>query len=134
MNTRQRIMVVDDDRDMRPLLDTTLESEGFDTIIIADDDATFTLLNQIKPDLVILNSTFQGVENFQGLDRIRKHSDVPIIMLAANYEMESLRMAFSLGADDYIRKPFERRTFLARIRAKLRRAGEYSHNSSPVTA
>ncbi len=133
INTRQRILVIDDDQDTRQLLDTTLESEGFDTVLVADGDATLTLLNQIEPDLVILDSTTPGVKNFRELDRIRKHTDVPIIMLAANYEMESLQMAFSLGADDYIRKPFERRAFLARIRAKLRRAREYNHNPSPVT-
>ena len=133
INTRQRILVINDDRDMRQLLDSTLESEGFDTVIVADGDATLTLFNQIEPDLVILDSMEPGVENFRELDRIRKHTDVPIIMLAANYEMESLRRAFSLGADDYIRKPFERRAFLARIRAKLRRAREYNRSPSPVT-
>jgi DNA-binding response OmpR family regulator len=133
INTRQRIMVIDDDQDMRQLLNNTLASEGFDTVVVADGDATLTLLNQIEPDLVILDSTARGVENFRELDRIRKHTDVPIIMLAANYEMESLRRAFSLGADDYIRKPFKRRAFLARIHAKLRRAREYNRSPAPVT-
>ena len=133
INNRQRILVIDDDHDMGQLLDTTLESEGFDTVIVTDGDATLTLFNQIEPDLVILDSTTPGGENFRELHRIRKHTDVPIIMLAANYEMESLRRAFTLGADDYIRKPFERRAFLARVRAKLRRASEYNHNPSPVT-
>jgi DNA-binding response OmpR family regulator len=126
-------MVIKNNRDMQQLLDNTLESEGFDTIVVADGNTTPTLLSEIEPDLVILDSTEPDVEDFQELDRIRKHTDVPIIMLAANYTMESLRKAFSLGADDYIRKPFERRAFLARIRAKLRRAREYNHSPSPVT-
>jgi DNA-binding response OmpR family regulator len=126
-------MVIKDDCDMQQLLDNTLESDGFDTVTVADGNAALTLLNQIEPDLVILDSMETGVVNLQELDRIRKHTDVPIIMLAANYEMESLQRALYLGADDYIRKPFDRRAFLARIHAKLRRGGEYNHNPFSVT-
>jgi two-component system OmpR family response regulator len=133
INTRPRIMVVDDDQDMRQLLDNTLAPEGFDTFIIADGDVTLTLLDRVEPDLVILDAKATGVPNFHRLYQIRNYSDVPIIILAPDCRMESLRRAFSLGADDYIRKPFERRAFLARIRAKLRRAGEYSRGLTPVT-
>ena len=132
MNTRQRIMVVDNNQDMQQLLDITLTRDGFDTVIVADGDTALTLLAKVEPDLVILDSMAPEDEDFQELDRIREHSDVPIVMLAANYEMESLRRAFSLGADDYIRKPFERRAFLARIRAKMRRAREYTRSPTPV--
>lgn len=121
MNTRQRIMVVDDDRDMGHYLDRTLSPEGYDTVIVSDD-STLLRLEELEPDLVIIDSLESGVDDFRELDRIRRHSDVPIIVLTDRYEMESLRRAFSLGADDYIRKPLEKRTFLARIRAKLRRA------------
>lgn len=133
IKTRRRILVIDDDRNMRQLLDNTLASEGFDIIIVDDGGAIPTLLSRIEPDLVILDSVAPGADSFRELDRIRKHTDVPIIMLAANYEIESLRRAFSLGADDFIRKPFERRAFLARIRAKLRRATEYNRRPAPVT-
>jgi two-component system OmpR family response regulator len=133
INARRRILLVDDDQDTRQLLNNTLAPEGFETVVVAGDEVTPALLNQVEPDLVILDSRVPGVTSFRRLVRIREHTDVPIIMLAASYEMDSLRRAFSLGADDYIRKPFERRAFLARIRAKLRRAGEYSHNLTPVT-
>ena len=122
MNTRQRIMVVDDDQERLRLLNRTLEREGFDTIIAADSDSAIKLLDEIEPDLVILDSEMPGVDCIQTLDLMREHSNVPIIMLDANYEMESLRKALSHGADDYIRKPFGIRSFTARIRAKLRRS------------
>jgi DNA-binding response OmpR family regulator len=134
INNRQRIMVVDEDRDMQPLLNTTLETEGFDTVVITDESTTLTMLDRTEPDLVILDSRPEGIENFQELDRIRKHSDVPIIVLAADYEMKALQRAFSLGADDYVRKPLQIQPFLARIRAKLRRAGGYSRKPLPLSA
>ncbi len=122
MNNRQRIMVVDDDQDMLKLLNHTLEKEGFDTIIVADSDSALSIMDKVAPDLIILDTTTPDNESFQTLDNMREHSDVPIIMLTSEYELESLRKAISLGADDFIRKPFSMRSFIARIRAKLRRA------------
>ena len=121
MNNRQRIMVVDNDQDMLKLLNHTLEQEGFDTVIVADGDSAVNLMDKIDPDLVILDTMTPGLDSFQILDHMREHSDVPIIMLTTEYKVESLRQALSHGADDFIRKPFGMRSFLARIRAKLRR-------------
>ncbi|MFH1646716.1 MAG: response regulator [Chloroflexota bacterium] len=121
VNSRQRIMVVDDDQDMLRLLNRTLELEGFDTIVVADSDTALTLLDKVAPDLVILDTMMPGTDCYRVLDLIRAHSEVPIIMLTTEYEVESLRAALARGADDYIRKPFGTRSFVARIRAKLRR-------------
>lgn len=121
MNDRQLIMVVDDDQDMLKLLHHTLQLEGFDTVIVADGDEAANLLDKIDPDLVILDTMMPGLDPLQILDNMREHSDVPIIMLTTDHEVESLRMALSRGADDFIRKPFSMRAFVARIHAKLRR-------------
>ena len=121
MSDRHRIMVIDNDRDMLSFLNSTLETEGFDTIIVADGDSALTLLDELEPDLVILDSTMHGPDDFQTLDRMRECSDVPIIILTPKYDVESLQKALALGADDYIRKPFGTQSFIARIRAKLRR-------------
>ena len=121
MNDRQRIMVVDDDQGVLKLINHTLETEGFDTVIVADGDSALALLHEIEPDMVILDLMGPGLDSFQTLDLIREQSNVPIIMLAGDYDMDSLQKAFSLGADDYVRKPFGKRSFVARIRAKLRR-------------
>ncbi len=122
MNYRQQILVVDDDQDMQKILDSTLEPEGFDTIVVVDEDSALNLLETAHPDLVILDTAASGNESYQILDRIREQSDVPIIMLSSNYEVGSLRKALFRGADDYVRKPFGARSFLARIKAKLRRS------------
>ena len=64
-----------------------------------------------------------GLDGFQVLNLIRQRSSVPVIMLTARREVTTVRDALTLGADDYVRKPFHTRELLARIRAKLRRAG-----------
>jgi DNA-binding response OmpR family regulator len=122
MPERQRIMLVDNDQDMLSFLNFTLEEEGFDTVVVADVDSATNLLDTIKPDLVILDTLSPEQDSLEMLDQIRKHSNVPIIVLSTEYEAESMREALSHGADDYIRMPFGIRPFIARIRAKLRRA------------
>jgi len=122
MNDRQRILVIDDDQDMLRLLNRTLELEGFDTVIVADGDSAVDLLDKLDPDLIILDTIVPGLDSFQILNHMREHSNVPIIMLTSEYEVDTLRKAISLGADDFIRKPFSTRAFVARIRAKLRRS------------
>jgi DNA-binding response OmpR family regulator len=124
MNERRRILLVDDDQDMLRVLNQTLKLEGFDTVIVADSDSALNLMERIKPDLVILDETAPGDDSLQVVDHIREQSDVPIIMLTQEYGMEALRQALAHGADDYIRKPFGAKLFVARVRAKLRRAGK----------
>jgi len=69
-----------------------------------------------------LDINMPGLNGFQVLERIRQRSDVPVIMLTGEGEVTTLGNALSLGADDYVKKPFSTRELLARIRAKLRRA------------
>ena len=122
MHNRQRILVIDDDQDMQQLLNQRLDTEGFDTIIVADGESALSLMDSMAPDLVILDTTTPDQVSFQTLDHVRERSDVPIIMLTSEYEAELLRKVISLGADDLIRKPFHMREFVARIHAKLRRS------------
>lgn len=122
MDDRKLIMVVDDDQEMLWLLNRTLELEGFDAIVVADGESALTLLEEFDPDLVILDIMMPGLDGLQTLDLIREHSNVPVIMLTAWHEVESLQRALFLGADDYISKPFSIRSLIARIQAKLRRA------------
>ena len=122
MNERQRILLVDDDKKTVSMLDHALKLEGFDMVIVTDSDSALNLMKKIKPDMVILDDMTPGHESIETVDLIREHSDVPIIMLTQDYEIEALQRAFSHGADDFIRKPFGEKSFVARVRAKLRRA------------
>ena len=121
MNSRHCIMVVDREKDAHQLLNSTLETEGFDTIVVTDSATTLTQLHQAGPDLIIFDSLTGEEETYQELEHIRRNSDVPIIILTPRYDPENLRKAFLLGADDYVHKPFGTKSLIARIRARLRR-------------
>ena len=122
MRNRPVIMAVDDEREILRLLNRTLKPEGYDVVTSVDGISALVLLQQRKPDLVILDIMMPGLDGFQVLDFIRKRSSVPIIMLTGRGEVATLHDALVLGADDYVRKPFYPRELVARIRAKLRRA------------
>jgi len=79
-------------------------------------------VSQFDVNLVLLDVKMPGLNGFQLLDRIRQHSDIPVIMLTAIGEVTNARDSLAPGADDYVRKPFKTRELLARIQAKLRRA------------
>jgi len=104
------------------LLKHTLEPEGYEVVVAADGRSALALLQEHRPDLVILDIMMPGLDGFQTLDLIRQRSNVPVLMLTAKREVTIVRDALTLGADDYVRKPFHTRELLARIRAKLRRA------------
>jgi len=124
MKKRPYIMVVDDEQAILRLLKRTLEPEGYGVILADSGSSALDLLEDSRPDLVILDIMMPGgLDGFQVLDLIRQRSNVPIIMLTARCGVTTLRDALSLGADDYVKKPFGRGELLARIRAKLRRAG-----------
>ena len=124
MDKHPCIMVVDDELAIRVLLERMLEPEGYEVILAADGSSALTMLEKHRPDLVILDISMPGLNGFQVLERIRQCSDVPVIMLTGKSEVTTLGNALSLGADDYVKKPFSTRELLARIKAKLRRANE----------
>lgn len=121
VNERQRILVMDNNRDMLKLLNRTLELEGFDTIVVADYDEATSLLEKLNPDLVIIDTFMPDIDSMHTLDTMRELSDVPIVVISSDNEIEALKTVFAHGADDYVRKPFGIRPFIARIKAKLRR-------------
>ena len=122
MEKRPHIMVVDDDHDMLELVSRVLELEGYDVSTTADGTSALALLEERSPDLVLLDIVMPELDGLQVLSFIRQRSSVPVIMLTARVEVTSLGEALTLGADDYVRKPFSARVLVARIKAKLRRS------------
>lgn len=118
---RQCILVMDNNQDMLMLLNRTLELEGFDTVVVADYDEAVILLEKLDPDMVIMDTYLPDINSLRTLDIMRELSDVPIVVITSDNEVETLRTVFAHGADDFIRKPFAIRPFIARIKAKLRR-------------
>ena len=124
------IMVVDDDEEIQKIVSRTLTLEGFDVATAKDGISALALMEERKPDLVVLDIVMPGLDGFQVLDHMRKTSDVPVLILTGKCEMNSLQQALVAGADDYVKKPFSTRVLVARIRAKLRRAAKPAFSKS----
>ena len=123
MNDRPRVLVVDDDEDIRLLVRELLERGGYTVEEAADGKSALRQLFANTPALVILDVTMPDMDGYQTLERIRDLSDVPVLMLTARtQELEKVR-GLSAGADDYVAKPFGRQELLARVQALLRRTG-----------
>ena len=117
-----RVLIVDDDPDIRSLLRELLERAGFEVADAPDGKAALREVFETRPDLVVLDVTMPELDGWKTLDRIRDVSGVPVMMLTANAsEVEKVR-ALGAGADDYVVKPFGRQELVARVQALLRRA------------
>jgi two-component system KDP operon response regulator KdpE len=116
------ILVVDDESDIRGLVQELLQRSGHDVIGAADGNDGLRRFYADKPDLVILDVQMPGLDGWGVLDRIRELSDVPVIMLTARAEEMDKVRGLRAGADDYVTKPFGMPELLARMRAVRRRA------------
>ena len=116
-----RILVVDDDEDIRGLLRALLERAGHEVTEAPDGRVGLRELFTVSPDLVILDVTMPGLDGWTTLERIREVTDVPVLMLSArDAELERVR-GLQGGADDYVVKPFGRQELVARVDVLLRR-------------
>ena len=122
MEKRQLILAVDDEEPILKLLRVNLSKEGYDVATAADGNSALALLEERRPDLVLLDIVMPKLDGFQVLRFMRQRFDFPIIMLTGKCEVTSAHDALTLGADDYVRKPFTVGELAARIKAKLRRA------------
>src|SRR3989441_9993054 len=118
-----RVLVIDDDNDIRALVSELLERAGMAVEQAPDGRSGLRLLHQKAPDLVVLDVSMPDLDGWQTLERIRDLTDVPVLMLTARGdELERVR-GLQAGADDYVVKPFGRQELVARVQALLRRAG-----------
>jgi DNA-binding response OmpR family regulator len=120
--SRQRLLVVDDDADIRSLLRDLLGRAGYIVDVAPDGRAALRRLFESPPALVLLDVAMPGLDGYATLERIRDLSDVPVIMLTARAEELERVRGLTGGADDYVSKPFGTRELLARVQALLRRA------------
>jgi len=126
---KRRILVVDDDSDIRELVRTLLERAGHDVVEAADGRAGLRELHAPPADLVILDVTMPELDGWATLERIRDVSGVPVLMLTARAdELERVR-GLTGGADDSVAKPFGRQELVARVQALLRRSGAQAERS-----
>lgn len=117
-----RILVVDDDPRVCRLVTANLRSVGYETLTAADGTEAATAIAREQPDLVVLDVMLPGMDGFEVIRSVRAFSDVPIILLTAKGEPTNKVRGLTLGADDYITKPFGIEELLARVSVVLRRA------------
>ncbi|MCG8454639.1 MAG: response regulator transcription factor [Holophagales bacterium] len=117
------ILLVEDNRDLAYGLSTNLEIEGYTVTVAATAAHAFERSTQLRPDLVILDLMLPDGSGFDVLKRLRRQSDVPVLILTARGEEIDKVQGLRSGADDYVTKPFGLLELLARVEALLRRTG-----------
>lgn len=135
MLERERILVVEDDSDIRELLQYNLMREGFDVRVLDRGDRVTQAVAEYSPSLVILDIMLPGISGLEVCKSLRQDDmtkNIPIIMLTARSEESDRVVGLELGADDYMTKPFSTRELVARVRAMLRRANGVGKESQVV--
>ncbi|MEX0953197.1 MAG: response regulator transcription factor [Nitriliruptoraceae bacterium] len=120
-----RILVVEDEPSLVEALEFALTSEGFEVVVATDGSAALSTFERERPDLVLLDLMLPGTPGTEVCRQIRATSVTPVIMLTARDAEIDKVVGLELGADDYVTKPFSTRELIARIRAVLRRGGDW---------
>ena len=119
--TRQKILVADDEASIRRILETRLKMVGYDVVTAEDGEEAVEVFNKTNPDLVVLDVMMPKMDGYGVTREIRRTSDVPIIILTALGDVSERITGLELGADDYVIKPFSPIELVARVKAVLRR-------------
>ena len=116
-----KILVIDDEPSIINLVSAYLKPEGYEVYTAADGNAGLKSARAFKPDLIILDLMLPGMDGIELLSILRRESDVYVIMLTARTDETDKIVGLSVGADDYVTKPFSPRELVARVKAALRR-------------
>ena len=116
-----KILLVDDDPNIRQLVNLYLQKEGFEVMMADRGDEALKMLKASPPNLILLDIMLPGMDGWQVCREVRKISNIPIIMLTAKDETFDKVLGLELGADDYVAKPFDMKELVARIKAVSRR-------------
>lgn len=119
----ERVLVVDDEPQIRRALRAALAGHGYDVTLAEGGEDALVRIPSAQPQVVVLDLVMPNVDGFEVLRQTRAWSDVPVIVLSARGQEQDKVAALDLGADDYLTKPFGVDELLARVRALLRRAG-----------
>ncbi len=119
-----RLLVVDDEPNIRELLSTSLRFAGFEVHTAADGEQALVLAEKLRPDLLVLDVMMPGLDGFAVTRRLRERGrDTPVLFLTAKDDVADRVAGLTMGGDDYVTKPFSLEEVVARIRAVLRRTG-----------
>lgn len=129
LKLKNKILVVDDDNEIRNLLEICLSNEGFSVVKACDGQNALDILEKEEFQLIILDVMMPKLNGIEACSQIRRNLNIPILMLSAKSEDMDKIQGIMTGADDYITKPFNTLELLVRVKALLRRA--YYFNNSP---
>ena len=124
-----KILVIDDESSILDLITAYLRQEGYEYYTAADGPSGLKAARAFKPDLIVLDIMLPGMDGIELLAQLRRESEVYVILLTAKTEETDKIIGLSVGADDYLTKPFSPRELIARIKAALRRLGSGSSAS-----
>ena len=131
--SKEKILVVDDERNIVELLKYNLEKEGYEVINAYDGFEAVSIAKQERPDLIVLDVMLPGQGGLEVCRIIRKETKIPIIMATAKGEEIDKILGLELGADDYVTKPFSPRELVARVKAVLRRTSSKLDEKDELT-
>ena len=121
MDTKIKVLIVDDDENISELISLYLNKEGYNTKIVSNGVDAIPIFKMFKPNIVLLDLMLPGKDGYDVCKEIRQIDDTPIIMLTAKGETFDKILGLELGADDYMVKPFDTKELTARVKAVLRR-------------
>ena len=129
---KKKILIVDDEPDIREILQFNLENAGYDVVAAASAEAALEICDS-GIDLILLDVMMEGISGFKMAEILRKerHNQVPVIFLTARSAENDLLTGFSAGGDDYIPKPFSINEVLARVKAVLKRSTAPRQDKAP---
>ncbi len=127
LKAKEKILIVDDEKDIVKMLNYNLKKEGYRTVDAHDGEDALDLAVREHPDLIILDLMLPGIDGLEVCKQLKKEvktSRIPVIMLTAKTQETDKIVGLELGADDYVSKPFSLKELIARIKAVLRRSSE----------
>ncbi|MBN2260072.1 MAG: response regulator transcription factor [Clostridiales bacterium] len=128
-----KILIVEDEKEIREIIGKYLIKEGYKVFSASDGIEGLKIFNEEQPHLAILDVMMPGISGFDVLKEIRSLGDIPVIMLTAKHQEANRIDGFSLGADDYVPKPFSPKELVMRVSAVLKRSYKSSINHSYIS-
>jgi DNA-binding response OmpR family regulator len=134
MNEKPVVLAVDDEEKITELLKAYLDKSGYETLCAKNGKEALSAIEERHPSLVLLDLMLPDIAGEIVCRRVREKSNVPIIMLTAKVDEDSIVKGLAMGADDYITKPFSPKELVARVKAALRRSGmeTQAHNNAAI--
>lgn len=129
-----KILIIDDEKSILNLISAYLKPEGYETYTAIDGPSGLQAARAYQPDIIVLDIMLPGMDGITLLSQLRRESDVYVIMLSARSDEMDKVVGLSVGADDYVTKPFSPRELVARIKAALRRKGAEPSGAGEIFA